>query len=119
MNENNTWPQDVDGDVLRLLQGRGFDFNLEHEIEFMIDFKFWPLSKEQQAEVLKKLPEVSFVETEVELLEEGDPTGYASFKVKNKVTYDFVTQEPQRLSNLFVNMNGYCDSWVVVSGCGS
>lgn len=119
MNDNNDWPQDVDGDVLRLLQGRGFDFNLEHEIEFMIDFKYWPLSETQQTEVLNKLPEVSFVETEAELLEEGDPAGYASFKVKNKVTYDFVTKEPKRLSNLFANMKGFCDSWVVVSGCGS
>ena len=119
MNENNAWPQGVDGDVLRLLQGRGFDFNLEHEIEFMIDFESWPLSKIQQAEVLTKLPEVSFVETEAHLLEEGDPTGYASLKVTSKVTYDFVTKEPKRLSNLFANMKGFCDSWVVVSGCGS
>jgi len=119
MSDKNTWPADIDGDVLRLLEGRGFDFNLLHEIEFMIDFKGWPLSKEQQGAVLNKLPEASFVETDEELLEEGDPSGYVSFKVKNKVTHDFVTQEPQRLSRLFTNMDGYCDSWVVVSGCGS
>lgn len=47
MNTKNNWPSDIDGDVLRLLEERGFDFNLAHEIEFIIDFKCWPLSKEQ------------------------------------------------------------------------
>ncbi|PAJ72225.1 hypothetical protein CJF42_22370 [Pseudoalteromonas sp. NBT06-2] len=119
MSEKITWPTDIDGDVLRLLEERGFDFNLMHEIEFIIDFKDWPLSKEQQNEVLGKLPQGSCVEADEELIEEGDPSGYVSFKVKNTVTYDFITFEMKRLSSLFADMDGYCDSWSVTSGCGA
>ncbi len=119
MNEKNIWPTDIDGDVLRLLEERGFDFNLEHEIEFIIDFKCWPLNKERQNEVLEKLPQARFVEADEELIEEGDPSGYVSFKVKNTVTYDFISFEMKRLSSLFVNTDGFCDSWSVTSGCGT
>jgi len=119
MSEKTTWPTDIDGDVLRLLEGRGFDFNKAHEIEFIIDFKCWPLSKERQDEVIGKLPQVRFVEADEEYIEEGDPSGYASFKVENTVTYDFITLEMKRLSSLFANMDGFCDSWSVTSGCGT
>ena len=119
MSEKNTWPTDIEGDVFRLLEERGFDFNLVHEIEFIIDFECWPLSKEQQDEVLEKLPEASCVEADKELIEEGDPSGYVSFKIQNRVTYDFVIQELKRLSKLFAHMDGSCDSWSVISGCGT
>mgnify|MGYP001174354139 CR=1 FL=1 len=114
------WPaDDVNGDVLRLLEQRNFDFNSDHEIEFIIDFKGWPLTKTQQAIVLDKLPKASFVDSNSELMEAGDPSGYLSFKVKRKLTYDFVVFEMKRLSNLFAELDGFCDSWCVVSGCGS
>jgi len=119
MSDNNIWPKDIDGDILRLLEERGFDFNLAHEIEFIIDFKCWPLSKERQYEVLGKLPQTRFVEADEELIEEGDPSGYVSFTVKNTVSYDFITFEMKRLSSLFANMDGVCDSWSVTSGCGT
>jgi len=119
MSDKNIWPKDIDGDVLRLLEERGFDFNLAHEIEFIIDFKYWPLSKERQDIVLGKLPQTRFVEADEELIEEGDPSGYVSFKVKNTVSYDFITLEMKRLSSLFANMDGVCDSWSVTSGCGT
>lgn len=118
MTEKNTWPSDTDGEILQLLEGRGFDFDAQHEIEFMLDFKDWPLGNEQQKAVLQKLPAASFVEADEAFLEEGDPAGYVSLKITNKVTYDFVTQECKRLSNLFADMGGYCDSWCVTSGCG-
>ncbi len=119
MNTKNNWPSNIDGDVLRLLEERGFDFNLAHEIEFIIDFKCWPLNKEQQDEVIRKLPQACFVEADEELIEEGDPSGYVSFKVKNTVSYDFITLEMKKLSSIFANMDGFCDSWSVTSGCGT
>lgn len=41
------WPDDEDGDVLRVLDERGFDFNKEVKIDFEIDFDHWPLSKKK------------------------------------------------------------------------
>ncbi|MEM7208860.1 MAG: ribonuclease E inhibitor RraB [Pseudomonadota bacterium] len=119
MSEKINWPTDIDGDVLRLLEERDFDFNAVHEIEFIIDFRCWPLSKDQQEDVLESLPEARFVEADEDSLDEGDPAGYVSLTVKNMVTYEFVTDECKRLSDLFVHMDGFCDSWSVPSACGT
>ncbi len=118
MSENNTWPADIDGDVLRILEEQGFDFNESYVIEFIIEFNNWPLNKTQQDEVLALLPGASFEESDEESIAQGDAPGYVSFKLNNLVTYDFVTEEYKRLTHLFSHMGGYCDSWSVSSGCG-
>ncbi|MFD2177913.1 ribonuclease E inhibitor RraB [Veronia pacifica] len=118
MNSKNIWPEDADGDAFRILEQRDFDFGQSHEIEFSIDFPSWPLTEEQQKLVLDKLPEAKFTELEPEYLEEDDNSGYVSFFIKDKVTYELIVREQKRLSDLFSDMDGYCNSWSVCSPCG-
>ncbi|RJE75917.1 hypothetical protein BGP78_16380 [Pseudoalteromonas sp. MSK9-3] len=118
MTDKNSWPTDSDGDMLRLLEERNFDFNVLHNIEFNIDFQAWPLSKDQQVSILEQLPDASFVEPDEDSIAEGDESGYVSFAVKNKVTYEFITQEQERLGDLFSDIGGFCNSWGVLSPCG-
>lgn len=113
MNNSGNWPNDVDGDVFRLLEKRNFDFESDHEIDFNIDFSSWPLTKEQEDEILEKLPGAGFVDPDEESLEEGDNFGYVLYTVKGKVTYEFVTQEQKRLTSLFAHFGGVCISWGV------
>jgi hypothetical protein len=118
MLDKKDWPTDSDGDMLRLLEERNFDFNSLHNIEFNIDFQSWPLDKEQRNAVIAQLPEAIFVQPDEESIAEGDESGYVSFSVKNKVTYEFITQEQKRLGALFSDIGGFCNSWGVLSPCG-
>ena len=107
MNEDKNWPEDTDGDVFRILEERQFDFNTPHEIEFPIDFNTWPLNKAQQEQAIKRLPEAKFIQLDESEYEDNENSGYLSYIVKEKVTYDFVIKEQKRLSSLFNDINGY------------
>ena len=118
MSDKNIWPDDTDGDVLRILDERGFDFSCDHNIEFNIDFKHWPLNQTEQEQVREKLPMARFIDPTEEDIADGDDSGFVICVVKGQVSYDFVVKEQKRLSDLFASMDGHCDSWAVCSPCG-
>lgn len=118
MNDVNAWPNDADGDVLRVLKERNFDFTVAHEVEFNIDFKHWPLKPQIKAQISEMLPDSRFIDIEEAYLEPDEPPGYVLTKVKGFVNYDFVIQEQQRLTQLFAELDGVCESWAVCSPCG-
>ncbi|KZN58354.1 ribonuclease E inhibitor RraB [Pseudoalteromonas luteoviolacea] len=115
MIETTSWPLDADGDMLRILAERDFDFDTAHDIEFYVEFASWPLTYEQQTEISNILPEASYVEPN----EEDELPGHVLFTVSNKVTHEFVSGEQKRLSNIVSNIGGFCNSWAVCSPCGT
>ncbi|KZN45074.1 ribonuclease E inhibitor RraB [Pseudoalteromonas luteoviolacea] len=118
MTDTHTWPADADGEVLKVLDERGFDFGSTHTIEFYLEFKTWPLSEHQQNEISEKLHGADFIESDPEDIELGDAPGYVLFTTQNKVTHEFVGQEQVRLSKLVAHLDGTCNSWAVCSPCG-
>lgn len=118
MGVHTSWPDDTDGDVFRILEERNFDFDSEQFIEFSIDFKSWPLNKDLQQKALSKLPDAKFIELDEAYQEEGLNSGYLSYTLKDKVTYELVKKEQKRLTSIFADIDGYCDSWQVNSPCG-
>ncbi|MBQ4838096.1 MULTISPECIES: ribonuclease E inhibitor RraB [Pseudoalteromonas] len=113
----NNWPADADGDVLRILEERDFDFDKTHNIEFYIEFNNWPLTDKQQREITENLPSASFLDSDQESIADGDAPGYVLYTANNIVTHEFVGQEQARLSRLVEHLNGVCNSWAVCSPC--
>ena len=118
MSDLKNWPDDTDGDVFRILDERNFDFESEQDIEFSIDFRSWPLSIKAQQKALEKLPGSKFIELDEEYQDDDINSGYLSYIIKCRVTFEFVTEEQKKLSNIFDELDGYCDSWRVCSPCG-
>lgn len=115
MIETMTWPLDADGDMLRILAERDFDFDTAHNIEFYVEFDAWPLTQKQQTEISSILPQASYVEPN----EEDELPGHVLIIVNSKVTHEFVAAEQKRLSNIVSNIGGFCNSWAVCSPCGT
>ena len=109
------WPDDDDGDVLRLLEKSKFNFSKEYEIDFNIDFDHWPLNAREIVEIKNLYPGCDFIDPDEEDIEEGNLNGYVQFKVKSQVTYDFVTQTQKKVTEQVQIFGGWCESWGVLS----
>lgn len=99
-----TWPDDADGEVLRLLAEGGFDFSVEVPIEFNVDVEQWPPTEALLAELRKQYGDVECVEDE-----EGDR--FVQFIVMGRVSYDLVTSVQRAATELAAPSGGWCDSW--------
>jgi hypothetical protein len=99
------WPDDADGGVLRRLAAQDFDFSKTHQIEFNIDFKFWPPPTEAVERIRERFPNVSSIKPE------EDFDGYLLVCVSHTVTYKFVIETQRDLSNLMAPFGGICESW--------
>ena len=104
MSDLKNWPDDTDGDVFRILDERNFDFESEQDIEFSIDFRSWPLSIKAQQKALEKLPGSKFIELDEEYQDDDINSGYLSYIIKSRVTYELVTEEQK-------NYLTYSTSW--------
>lgn len=105
------WPNDADGDVLRRLESDGFDFNKEHSIDFNIDFDIWPLSDEAIKAIENQHPGCEFIDPDEEDIKNGDTNGYVQFRVKEKLTYNLVTNLQKEVTNKVKQYGGWCESW--------
>lgn len=104
-----SWPDDVDGDVLRRFEEDGFDFSKPIDIEFNIDFESWP----PPAEFMGKL---KALHPAAELVEPGegddeDDEGYVQVVVHDRLGYELVMRVQRELSALAAPYGGVCDSW--------
>lgn len=102
------WPKDADGDVLRRLESRGFDFAKSYVIDFNVDFEEWPPASEALQLIRAQYPS-----TVVYQPEEGSP-GYVQFQIYSPVTYDLVTRVQRETSDLMRRFGGVCESWGVM-----
>jgi len=100
------WPDDADGDVLRRLEEKGFDFSKHYMVDFNIDFDQWPPIKEAMDVIRIAYPDAKIY---------GDgEEGYVLFKVNSLITYDFVVKTQAKASSLVTQYGGRCESWGVL-----
>jgi hypothetical protein len=102
------WPDDADGDVLRSLASRGFDFAKPWSVDFDVDFESWP-----PAPAALELLGSMFGEVFVYPPEAGDAV-YVQFKVVARVTYELVTSVQLRATCAMSPYGGVCESWGVL-----
>ena len=108
MNTPTSWPSDADGDVLRRLSAKAFDFSSEHEIDFNVDFEEWP----PHPGAIDWL-ESKYTRVEVHHPEAGF-TGYIQFKIRAKLTYELVMHIQHEATLGTQEHGGVCDSWGVL-----
>lgn len=108
------WPNDADGDVLRRLEGNGFNFEKEVEIDFNIDFNHWPLTNEEKEQINNLYPDASFYDPDEEDIEEGNLIGYVQFQLIAKLTYELVMSTQEKVTEQMKQFGGWCESWGVM-----
>jgi hypothetical protein len=108
------WSNDVDGEVLSGLEADHFDFSKEYHVEFNVDFEEWPPAEEAVRLLKSKYAEIEIVDPEEGELEEDRCNGYLTFQIKNRVTYEFVTQIQKEVTDLMRSFGGWCESWGVM-----
>jgi len=103
-----TWPSDADGDVFRRLEGNGFDFSTEYEIDFNVDFEDWPPHPDAITWLQSRYRHVEVYEPE------EDFNGYIQFKIRSKLSYTLVIDTQAEATNAIQQYGGICESWGVM-----
>lgn len=105
------WSIDKDSALLKRLQCNGISLSDSHQLEFNVDFNFWPPSSEA----------LSFLKTQygnLKLFEPGSldelQEGYVSLRIKSNLSYNFVTNMQREISDAMNPFGGYCNSWAVL-----
>ncbi|MES2491401.1 MAG: ribonuclease E inhibitor RraB [Pseudomonadota bacterium] len=102
------WPDDADGDVMRQLEASGFEFDVEHAIDFNIDFEKWPPSQQFIDQLKATYPVVEINPPE------GDSAGDVRFFVEAKLSYELVKFVQESVSAIAKPYGGWCESWGVL-----
>jgi hypothetical protein len=102
------WPDDLDGDVLRRMQIKGFDFAKAVDIDFNVDFDTWP-----PAEGFVSILGSRYSQMKLYPLAFGDG-GYILLGINAVLTYELVVSEQKTLSELAAPFGGICESWGVL-----
>ena len=102
------WPNDADGDVLRRMKQKGFDFSKPHLIDFNVDFEDWPPADEA-VEWLKREYPSSIVHPPTE-----EMNGYVQFQVFERLSYELVAGTQSYVTEKMSKFGGYCESWGVL-----
>ena len=108
------YPDDVNGDVFRRMEGHGFDFSKEHVVDFHA-----VMATEEEADQIA-LMYVADDKTGDELVNietKPHPKGGMEVFLSKKmiVTYEAVTKFESILAERVSNLNGYLDGWGVLS----
>ena len=107
-NQNQVWPNDADGDVLRRMKASGFDFEVKTDIDFNVDFDDWPPAPELIELLGNQFAIVKMYEPD----EHG--SGYIRIVLNAVVTYDLVIFIQSSVSELAAPFDGVCQSWGVL-----
>ena len=108
------WPDDADGDLLRMLEEKGFDFDNEVTIDFEIDFDHWPLSKKEIDAITRCYPGCEFNDPDEEDIAAGEVNGTVNLQINSKVTYEFIVKTQEEITNSVKQYGGWCESWGVL-----
>lgn len=106
--EINNWPNDADGDVLRRLYAKGFDFSKSYIIDFNVDFNQWP-PPEKAISAIKGNFQGATVHDDPE-----NGGGYILFKISCMLTYELVMETQAKATALVAEYGGRCESWGVL-----
>ena len=99
------WPKDADGDALRRIWKDGVDFSVTHSIDFQIDFRPWPPSKEALHLIEQKYGSFKIIEPD-----SGGP-GYVEISENMMLDYDAIIREQRDISESARQFGGNCQSW--------
>ena len=102
------FPDDVDGDVLRRLQETGLDFSQPQNVEFIVDFCFWPPDPEALSILRNKYGSIQIFKPE------DDRYGYAVLNARALITHAFLVGTQKEISTLMSNYGGSCEAWGVL-----
>ena len=102
-----TFPDDVDGDVLRKLEEVGLDFDQPHSIDFNVDFNSWPPPGDALKTLKDKFGSIEVYEPE------GEYDGYVLFTLKELLTNELVIDTQNQASEQMSEFGGVCESWGV------
>lgn len=108
-----SFPNDVDGDVLRRLEYNGFNFEKEAVVDFNIDFNHWPLNSNEKEAIVKLYPNCEFYDPDDEDIDNGDLNGYVQFTIFTKIEHGFIVKIQRDVTNQMKQFGGWCDSWGV------
>ena len=99
------WPDDADGDVMRGLAERGFDFDATCTVDFSVDFARWP-PRAEALDLLRDLGEV--------VIEDGEDRPYVVLQIASPLSHAFVTATQRQVNRLMAPFGGGCDAWGVL-----
>jgi hypothetical protein len=102
------WPDDADGDVLRRMRAKGFDFANAVDVDFNVDFDTWP-----PAEELVRILGSKYSRMRLYPSAAGDG-GYILLVINAVLTYELVMSMQQVLTDLAAPFCGVCESWGVL-----
>ena len=108
-NTGSTFPDDVDGDVLRRMAEDGFDFSKSVDIDFNIDFDSWPPPEAFMVKIRERHPDAQVIEPGEG--DDEDDEGYVQVVVHDVLSYDLVMRVQSELSALAAPFGGVCESW--------
>jgi hypothetical protein len=104
----NSWPKDIDGDVLRRLSDKKFDFSKDYAIDFNVEFDEWPPSESALKTLRVDYPNARLY------VDEESGSGSVVFQVNGQISYELVTGVQARVTSLMTPFGGTCDSWGVL-----
>ena len=90
------------------MEESGFDFALEHAVDFNIDLPIWPPPPELIDALQGRYPNVQ------QFPPERDGLGYIQVQQRGRITYEFVTSVQREMSKLAHSFGGTCESWGVM-----
>ena len=102
------WPEDADGEVLRHLLDKGFDFAQKYVVDFNVDFEAWPPNPDGLHRIRLEFPHAS------EHIDDVSGHGSVVVRVEARLSYGFVVDTQRRLTELVDEFGGWCDSWGVL-----
>jgi hypothetical protein len=102
------WPDDEDGQVLRRLDEKSFDFTQRYVIDFVVDFDSWPPEPQALNEIRKLFPVAT------EYVDDVSGQGSITVKVEAILTYQLVVDTQSQLTRIAQQFGGWCDSWGVL-----
>lgn len=102
------FPNDEDGQVLKMLYKKGVDFNEPQDVDFFVAVP----DKERGEAVLEVLEKEGF---ECELLQNEEDEDWTCYcLVKMLLTYEDIMDIQKRLDDLSKPYGGYSDGWGVM-----
>lgn len=102
------WPDDPDGQVLRRLDEKGFDFSHPYVIDFVVDFDQWPPAPQALNAIQTRFPVAT------EYVDDVSGQGSITVKVEAVLTYQLVVDTQSQLTRIAEKFGGWCDSWGVL-----
>jgi hypothetical protein len=105
------WPDTKDGKLFNRLARQGVNFNKPHYIEFNVDFDHWPPPIAAINELQSRFGTIKVFEPSCQ---DNAQAGYIALKTFTTVTYEFVMDTQQEITDCVSRYGGYCNSWAIL-----